>query len=480
MQKLYLKLVLAIWAVMIISSVGAVAMITKAAAGERGASQESSRLLPQPLIEQVLPTLVDRAVRESRGRGAAGLVEWFEGDILFRLRATYVLRDGTGKALLQEGRSELLKEPLATNPELAAKTKKIEFELDGREYELAVYLPDLTEPNIRRPGPWQRAVALFAFRPGSVWLILMIAMPLSVFLSILIAKYLVTPLRSFERAGKQLAEGDLSVRIASSLGKRGDEIADFAGTFDQMAVQIETLVRSHKELLRDVSHELRSPLARVHAALSLARQRTRGAVDIELDRIELEIDRLNSLIEKLLTFARLDARQSGVEKEPLDLGDILADVVDDTRIEARADEKRIVLSQTDGLELVGDPYLLASCFENIIRNAVHHAPRDTVIDVSVSRSAGNPDYCEITVRDHGAGVADADLGSIFDPFVKLDQADSTIANGAGIGLAIARKVVLLHNGDIAARNAAGSGLVVSVRLPLTATESFRLTNAHAS
>lgn len=468
MRKLYLKLVLAIWAVMIISSAGAVAVIKIAAPGEPRGSQESDRLLPQSLVEHAMPTLVDRAVRESRGRGAAGLVEWFEGDILFRLRATYLLRDGTGKTLLQEGRSELLAESMAADPELPAETRKIEFELDGLPYELVVYLPDLTEPSIRRPGPWQRAVALFAFRPGTVWLKLLIAIPLSVFLSTLIAKYLVMPLRWFEHAGKQLAEGDLSVRIASSLGKRGDEIADFAGTFDQMAAQIETLVQSHKELLRDVSHELRSPLARVHAALSLARQRTSGTVDAELDRIELEIDRLNGLIGKLLTFARLDTRQSGVKKVRLDVGDILADAIEDADIEARTDKKQIELSQTSELEVIGDPYLLASCFENIIRNAVHHAPRMTNIEVCANRTAGNPGHCEVTVRDYGAGVADDDLGSIFDPFVKFDQADSGASDGAGIGLAIAKKVVSLHNGEISARNASGGGLVVSVRLPLAA------------
>lgn len=463
MRKLYLKLVLAIWGVMLVSAGGAVAVIKIAAPGEVGGSHESSRLLPQPLVEQVLPTLVDRAVRESEGRGAAGLVEWFQGDIVFRLRATYVLRDDTGRVLLQEGRSERLQDAGTADPDLASQTKRIQFDLDGRQYELLVYLPDLTEPGIRRPGPWQRAVAWFAFRPASVWLIMMIAIPLSVFLSILIAKYLVTPLRSFESAGKQLADGDLSVRIASSLGKRGDEIADFAGTFDQMAVQIETLVRSHKELLRDVSHELRSPLARAHAALSLARQRTRGTVDAELDRIELEIDRLNGLIERLLTFARLDARQSVIEKTQLDVAGILADVIEDTNIEARAEEKHIELMQTGTLEVVGDANLLASCFENIVRNAVHHAPRNTRIEVSARRSAAKLNYCEVTVRDYGAGVADEALEAIFDPFVKLDHADS---NGAGIGLAIARKVVRLHHGEIVASHAPGGGLVVTVHLPL--------------
>ena len=111
-----------------------------------------------------------------------------------------------------------------------------------------------------------------------------------------------------------LSEGDFSVRISPLVETRRDEIADFAATFDQMAARIEVLVRSHKELLRDVSHELRSPLARVQAALSLARQRTQGVVDIEMDRIELEIDRLDGLIQKLLTFARLDARQVPLEQ----------------------------------------------------------------------------------------------------------------------------------------------------------------------
>ena len=125
----------------------------------------------------------------------------------------------------------------------------------------------------------------------------------------LIARYLIRPLKSFEQAGMRLADGDLSARVNPKVSARGDELADFANTFDHMAERIEKLVNSHKDLLRDVSHELRSPLARVHAALSLARQRTGGAVDGEMDRIALEVDRLDSLIGKLLTFARLDSKR---------------------------------------------------------------------------------------------------------------------------------------------------------------------------
>jgi signal transduction histidine kinase len=465
LRKLYFKLVLAIWAVMIISSAGVIAVIKMVAPDDFGGPRQPDRPSPQPSVDQILPTIVDRAIFETKGLGEKGLIEWFQNDALLG-RSTFILQDDAEQRLTQRGPRERIETLKSMNPAEESDVRNIEFEHDGKQYTLSVYLPDLPLPAFRRPGPWQRAVAMFAFRPGNVWLILVIAIPLSVLLSVIIGRYLVMPLRSLEDASQQLAAGDLSIRVRPTLGKRGDEIANFAGTFDQMAAQIETLIRSHKDLLRDVSHELRSPLARVHAALSLARQRTKGAVDVEIDRIELELERLNSLIEKLLTFSRLDAKQTRLEKESLDIGDVLVDVVNDSNIEARAEDKQIILPEVSGFQTVGDVGLLASCFENIIRNAVHYTPPQTSVEIAVRRLAGIPELCEVAVRDHGDGVAEADLGRIFDPFFKSVHSERASLPGAGIGLAIAKKAVALHGGEILARNADGGGLIVTVLLPL--------------
>lgn len=469
MRKLYFKLVLAIWAVMIISSAGAVAMVKVMSPEDFGRPENIDGRQPRPFLEQIVPTIVTRATLESEGAGEEELIAWFRNDAFLARAGAYLLSDSAGRSLLQWGDQDKLAVPANGSLRSRGGTQTVNFEHDGREYSLAVYLPDVPEPRLRPPGAWQRAIAMFAFRPGNVWLLVLIAVPLSVISSVAVARYLVTPLASLQQASRQLAEGDFSVRVGPSLGRRGDEIADFAATFDQMATQLEALVRSHKELLRDVSHELRSPLARVHAALSLARQRTKGAVDVEMDRIELEVDRLNNLIEKLLVFARLDAKQANVAKEPIDIADVLMDVVSDTVIEARADNKRIDVPDIKGLYVLGDAGLLASCFENVVRNAVQHSPQGAPIEITVHRLAGSPEHCEVEVRDHGKGVSKDDVDRIFDPFVKAGQDHRGSVAGAGIGLAIAKKAAALHGGDISAKNADGGGLLVTVKLPLLAS-----------
>jgi two-component system sensor histidine kinase CpxA len=332
-----------------------------------------------------------------------------------------------------------------------------EFVHDGERYRIVSGTP---------PRDFVRTLALITMRPPSFWLLFLIAVPLSVILSFAIARYLVRPLRSIEEAGRRLSEGDFSARVGPSLGNRGDEIADFAAAFDQMAMRIETLVRAHKILLRDVSHELRSPLARAHAALSLARQRTAGVMDNELDRMEVEIGRLDGMIGKLLAFSRLDSGERPISREPVDLVGLLIEIVEDSAFEARSNDRSVQLQDPGPLTVNGDPELLASCFENVVRNAVRHTHPHTAVEISLSCDGGSLRYCHVRIWDHGDGVPDDQLRQIFEPFHRVE--DGTGANSArsGIGLAIAKRAVNLHGGTISAANASDGGLVVSVSLPI--------------
>lgn len=411
--------------------------------------------------DKVLDGVADRASEVARGSGEQGLVEWFERHARLRPVPRLTLLDGRGHVLA--GRPLTPDELRALSDDnVRARAvpglRQAEFEHDRRRYHIVSHGFS--------PANRLSHLALVVFRPPLFWLSLLIAVLLSVILSFGIARYLVRPLRSIERAAQRLSEGDLSARVGPALGNRGDEIADFAAAFDQMATRVESLVRAHKVLLRDVSHELRSPLARAHAALSLARQQTKGMVDNELDRLEVEIERLDGMIGKLLTFSRLDSEERQIKSEPVELVGLLSEIAEDSRFEASSDGKTVRLRDSPPLTVNGDLELLASGFENVIRNAVRHTHADTAVEITVSYDNDLRQFCRVEVRDHGDGVPDAQLEQIFEPFYRVEEGASPGSGRSGIGLAIAKRAVGRHGGEIVAANAPGGGLVVSVTLPV--------------
>ena len=449
MRRLYLKIVLAIWIVMIVSSFGAGTIMRMINVGEFADRVRTFN------VEHFLLPSVEAVIENAAGKSERELISLFDRSWLADSKAAFTLRDSVGNTLLRHGPEHILS--VVDGPDSDDRTWQHDFVHDGQSYSLIVVPRDRQQR--RPPIPFPRAGKV-------ILLVLVIAVPISVLLSFLIARYLIRPLKSFELAGTRLADGDLSARISPSVSGRGDELGEFATTFDHMAERIELLVNSHKELLRDVSHELRSPLARLQASLSLARQRTGGAVDAEMDRIELEVERLDNLIGKLLTFARIDSKQLLVEKEPVNIDWVLADVVADALIEAAADQKNVVLTERSELRVLGDAELLASCFENIIRNAIRHTPPGSSVDVSLFAFEDDLSHCCVSIRDRGEGLPEKDLTTIFDLFRKIDEQGGEKTGSSGIGLAIADKVVRLHGGDISASNAPDGGLIVTVRLPL--------------
>ncbi|HEX9627006.1 MAG TPA: ATP-binding protein [Acidiferrobacterales bacterium] len=299
-------------------------------------------------------------------------------------------------------------------------------------------------------------------RPRVIATPLLIAAVVSALVCLLLSRYLTRPLERLGAAARQFAAGDMTLRVAPTLGRRRDEIADLAQAFDQMAERLEKVFGAQRQLLRDASHELRSPLARLQAALGLARQR--GAAGKELDRMEREIERLNELIGRLLSLSRLEAGVDAASTEPVDLTELLHALVDDARFEAEAAGCGVTLDAPDPATVNANPLWLHSALENVVRNAIRYTGAGSAVEISLADDAGRPGWVVIRVRDHGPGVPEADLERVFEPFVRVGEARDRASGGHGLGLAIADRAVRLFGGEISARNEPDGGLSVLIRL----------------
>lgn len=290
--------------------------------------------------------------------------------------------------------------------------------------------------------------------------------------SALLAWYLMRPINHLRSGFARLARGDLKARVSPAIGSRRDEVADLAHDFDAMARRLEQLVESRDRLLHDVSHELRSPLARLHLAIALARQ-SPERFDHSMDRMEHEIDRLDALVGELLMLARAENELTGGD-EYIDLVGVIAGVVADARYEAQPQGVQIALT-TSGIgtpedeadpdlshapAVRGNGELLHRAVENVLRNALRFSPQGSHIAVHVELLR-RPDRYRVTVSDEGPGVSPEMVDSIFEPFVR-SQPDS---QGLGLGLAIASRAVAASNGRIAATNLPGKGLCVEMVIP---------------
>lgn len=280
-----------------------------------------------------------------------------------------------------------------------------------------------------------------------------------------LARHLSSPVAAVRAATRRLAGGDLAARVGASVGRRRDDIAELASDIDAMAERVVGLLDAQKRLLRDVSHELRSPLARLGVALELARDGDAGKRERALARIGEEADRLAGMIDQLLALSRLEAGLPSGESVAVDLGSLVAAVVDDAAFEAAARGRTVSLARGDGpCAVTGSPSLLRSAVENVVRNAVRFTEEGTGVEVSLE-APGADGRAVVRVRDHGPGVPEDRLTDVFEPFFRVDDARERARGGAGLGLAIAIGAVRLHGGTIEARNAPGGGLEVTISLP---------------
>lgn len=288
--------------------------------------------------------------------------------------------------------------------------------------------------------------------------------------------YLTGPMLQLRDATGRLAAGDLTARTYAAGGKRRDEVADLGRDFDRMAERIESLVLAQQQLLGDISHELRSPLTRLGMALALARRNnanraSEAQMSDVLDRIGCEWEELNALIERLLLLSRIEAGENVAGTGPVELAEVVDEVVADAQFEAQNVNQVVLLSCSMPCRMIGDRVLLRSALENVVRNALRYAPPRTTVEVALStttRTHGGieQEWAIITVRDYGPGVPEEALSELFRPFYRLTDARERESGGVGLGLAITQRAVQSHGGEVVASNAPGGGLFVELQLPL--------------
>jgi len=296
--------------------------------------------------------------------------------------------------------------------------------------------------------------------------LLVIFIVASIFCSWL-AWYLTAPVRRMRTVTQQIAAGDLKSRVGSYFGSRRDELSDLGHDLDLMAERIESLIFAQSRLLRDISHELRSPLARLNVALELARQSSGKEAGESLDRIEREAKRLNELIGQLRTLTLLESGAEEMDKRSQDLALIVKRIAEDADFEARNRKRSVNLAMNENITIKGSEELLHRALENVVRNAVRYTAEGTEVEISLQRqkSAGK-ENAVFTVRDHGRGVPQSALDLIFQPFYRISDARDRLSGDMGIGLSITDRAARLHGGTVKAENHPEGGLLITVTLPL--------------
>jgi two-component system, OmpR family, sensor histidine kinase CpxA len=327
----------------------------------------------------------------------------------------------------------------------------------GRKYLLAAELPR------RAPGIFRGSVRQQLLR----WLI---AILISGLVCYTLTRYLTQPVLRLRSAASNIAAGDFSARAAPRLANRRDEMGELVRDFNQMAEQIQRLMEAQQQLLRDISHELRSPLARLNVALGLARKWAGEQATSALDRIEQESERLNEMIGRLLTLAKIKTLVDPPQHTSVSLRALVDQIAEDARFEANEKHCEVHVAGAEHCEVRGSHELLHSAIENVVRNAVRHAPADTIVQVDLKCDG---ELSRIVVRDHGPGVPAPELSKIFRPFYRLSDSREHRSGGTGIGLAITHEVVRLHGGSVSARNAQPNGLIVEIELPSIRRLSLR-------
>ena len=284
-----------------------------------------------------------------------------------------------------------------------------------------------------------------------------------------LARYLTTPIRQLRETTHEFAGGNLAARVSSRLVKRRDEIAQLGRDFNLMAERLQSMVAAQHRLLGDISHELRSPLARMSVALELARKRAGSEAKSALDRIEHEAENLNEMIGHLLRLTRLESGTDGLKKTDVDLARLVREVADDADFEARSRQRSVHVVTCDECSTKGTEELLRSAVENVVRNAVRYTAEGTEVEVALRRHNDGGNLAVISVRDHGEGVPDEAMEKIFHPFYRTEDARDRESGGSGLGLAITSRAVRLHGGSVRAANATDGGLEVTISLPASQT-----------
>jgi signal transduction histidine kinase len=432
MRSLFAKILLWFWCTLAITVVGS-AFISAISVNrnDSGTEAPAARLVTFQLEEA-------RAAYETGGRPA---LQSFLDTLQQVYHAEGVLTDEHGRDILtNQDRSDLVRRATRSPgmPLIRVGVATVARHADDGRYWFFFITP---RPNV---GFW-------FLTPDHLFV-----MGAAVLLCYWLAFHLTNPLRALQKAVERFGRGDLSARAGST---RRDELGQLARTFDRMAGRIETLLAAERRLLLDISHELRSPLARLGVAIELAR--TGENLDAALNRIQKESDRLNALVGQLLQVTRAEGDPSLLRRDPLPLDELVQQLVDESGIEAAAHGCRLIYEKRAPTIVEGDPELLRRAIENVIRNAIRYSPPESTVEVSLARQNGN---AVVDVRDQGPGVPEEALPRLFDAFYRVDSDRNRTSGGIGLGLSIARRALELHKGAIRARNA-HPGLEVELQLP---------------
>ena len=433
MRTLFAKILLWFWCTLAITVVGS-AFISALIVNRNASDQQSpgARLVTFQLEEA-------RLAYETGGRPG---LQAFLDNVQKIYGAQGILTDETGRDLLtNEDRSDLVRRArrranlpiIRTTENMVARMAE-----DGR-YWFFFIVPR------ERPGIW-------FLTPDHLFI-----MGAAILLCYWLAFHLTTPVRALQKAVERFGRGDLTARVNST---RRDELGQLARTFDRMAERIETLLAAERRLLLDISHELRSPLARLGVAVELAR--SGDDRDSALNRIQKESDRVNSLVGQLLQVTRAEGDPASLRRNPVRLDILVQQLVDESTIEAAARGCSLQYEKHDPVTVEGDPELLRRAVENVMRNAIRYSPPEAPVDVSVARQNG---HVVVDIRDRGPGVPPESLSRLFDPFYRVEDDRGRNSGGIGLGLSIARRAIELHKGAIRARNA-HPGLEVELELPV--------------
>lgn len=399
---------------------------------------------PSHTFSSGMERISQRAARLLFEQGREGLTRELEAIPLIARSHVFVVDDEGVEILGREAALRTLTQE--KRPEKLAKI----VDSEGRAYTIHTFAR--TPPGaFLAPGPQGTLLRLLA------------AAVISALVSFFLAQSLTAPLRQMRDTSRKIAGGDLSARVGELHPPRRDEIGELARDFDSMATHLQAMQVANRRLLRDVSHELRSPLARLSVALEIARGKGAGAITSELDRIQTEGERLEALVNDVLGLLRESSETSPRAEEDVDIARLLTELADTVSYEAPDGSPGVDWPGAEPLIYRGDRELLWRAIENLLRNGLRHTEPSRGIQLRLQ--AEHNDNIRITVRDFGPGVPEAQLEKIFQPFYRVQESRDRNTGGHGLGLTIAAAAIRRHGGQISAANAPDGGLVVTVTLP---------------
>lgn len=414
---------------------------------------------PPNMYATVAPILAAEAAKAYESGGPEAFARFSQSDDKGRARQLFLL-DGLYKDVLSRPVTNdgLRLAHAAKNGQLVMLRAHITayrfVSSSGHPYVLMLYL---------KSGLRELAEALVGEGlPFAISLIFLVTL-----LCLALAYHIALPIHSIQSTARKVAEGDLKARVPASVSSRFDELAALAKDFDSMVGRLDLLIQTQKNLLNSVSHELRSPLARINLTVALLKKRYSADADDMFQRLDRDVARIDVLMGQLLTLSRLESGLSSAEREDVNFDQLVEETAADSNFEAEASCKSVSF-RTEGSIILenADAHALRSACENIIRNAVRFTRPGTNVEVVLEIDRSRPELEGIlSVRDHGPGVPEESLEAIFQPFYRI-SGDAQTTDGNGLGLAIASEAIRLHHGTISAANLRPTGLEITIRLPI--------------